>query len=40
MFKICEAASEEEEKAVNIMITKDMTKEDVVTKILQMVDEI
>jgi len=36
MFKICESANDvDEEKAINIMITKDMSKQDVVEKILQ-----
>ena len=35
--KLCEAATEDEENAVNVMITNDMNREDVVSKILGMV---
>ena len=38
MYKMCAAAAETEEKAVNVMITKDMTREDVVTRISDLVN--
>ena len=39
MNKMFEAATEDEENAVNVMITNDMTREDVVGKILEMVND-
>ena len=35
--KLCEAATEEEEQAINVLVTKDMSQEDVVNKILEVV---
>ena len=34
---LCEAAGDDEENAVNVMVTRDMTREEVVAKILQAV---
>ena len=35
---LCEAATEDEEQAVSVEITKESTQEDVVAKILEMLD--
>jgi len=36
--KLCEPATEDEENAVSVMVTNEMTKEDVVNKILELVN--
>eukprot|EP00091_Calanus_sinicus_P007334 TRINITY_DN18342_c0_g1_i1.p1 TRINITY_DN18342_c0_g1~~TRINITY_DN18342_c0_g1_i1.p1 ORF type:complete len:110 (-),score=37.88 TRINITY_DN18342_c0_g1_i1:3-332(-) len=34
-YKLCEAATEDEEQAVNVVVAKEMSREDVVDKILE-----
>ena len=36
-FKLCEPAAEDEEKAIAVKITRDMSREDVVEKMLGMI---
>ena len=38
--ELCEPAGEDEKNAFNIEITKDMTREDVVQKILEFADKV
>jgi len=35
--KLCEAATEDEDQAINVLVTKDMSQEDVVNKIMEVV---